>query len=79
LIEDGFKKERLFPVENKTVVTNPLEGAKNNRWLPVLEKYGLKFIPLPEVEWVKYEFKEKLLRLNQIFPEGIEIPKLYIG
>ena len=79
LIEDGFKKERLFPVENKTVVTNPLKGAKNNRWLPVLEKYGLKFIPLPEVEWVKYEFKEKLLRLNQIFPEGIEIPKLYIG
>ncbi len=79
LIEDGFKKERLFPVENKTVVTNPLKGAKNNRWLPVLEKYGLKFIPLPEVEWVKYEFKEKLLRLNQIFPEGIEIPKLFIG
>jgi uncharacterized protein (DUF362 family) len=79
LIEDGFKKERLFPVENKTVVTNPLKGAKNNRWLPVLEKYGLKFIPLPEVEWVKYKFKEKLLRLNQIFPEGIEIPKLYIG
>jgi uncharacterized protein (DUF362 family) len=79
LIGDGFRKERLFPVENKTVVTNPLKGAKNNRWLPVLEKYGLKFIPLPEVEWVKYEFKEKLLRLNQIFPEGIEIPKLYIG
>ncbi|MCJ7496840.1 MAG: DUF362 domain-containing protein [candidate division Zixibacteria bacterium] len=79
LIEDGFKKERIFPVENKTVVTDPLKGAKNNRWLPVLEKYGLKFQPLPEVEWVKYEFKEKLLRLNQIFPEGIEIPKLYIG
>jgi uncharacterized protein (DUF362 family) len=79
LIGDGFRKERLFPVENKTVVTEPLKGAKNNRWLPVLEKYGLKFIPLPEVEWVKYEFKEKLLRLNQIFPEGIEIPKLYIG
>ncbi len=79
LIGDGFRKERLFPVENKTVVTEPLKGAKNNRWLPVLEKYGLKFIPLPEVEWVKYEFKEKLLRLNQIFPEGIEIPKLFIG
>jgi uncharacterized protein (DUF362 family) len=79
LVEDGFRKERLFPVENKTVVTDPLKGAKNNRWIPVLEKYGLRFNSLPEVEWVKYEFKEKLLRLNEIFPEGIEIPKLYIG
>lgn len=79
LVEDGFRKERLFPVENKTVVTDPLKGAKNNRWIPVLEKYDLKFNSLPETEWVKYEFKEKLLRLNEIFPEGIEIPKLYIG
>jgi len=79
LIEDGFKKERLFTVENKTVVTDPHKGAKNNRWTKVLEKYGLKFYSLPEVEWVRYEFKEKLLRLHQIFPEGIEIPKLFIG
>ena len=79
LIEDGFSKSRLFPVENKTVVTDPRKGAGNNKWLPVLEKYGLPFIPLPEVEWVKYEFKEKLLRLDKIFPEGIEIPKMFIG
>jgi uncharacterized protein (DUF362 family) len=79
LLEDGFRKGELFPVENRTVVTNPRKGVKNNRWLPVLEKYGLEFIPLPEVEWIKYPFKEKLLRLNQIFPEGIEIPKLFIG
>ncbi|HVP35672.1 MAG TPA: DUF362 domain-containing protein [Terriglobales bacterium] len=79
LFEDGFRKEKLFPVENKTVVTNPQKGAINNRWIPVLEKYGLRFNSLPETEWVKYEFKEKLLRLNEIFPEGIEIPKIYIG
>lgn len=79
LIEDGFSQEKLFPVENKTVVTNPRKGAKKNKWLPVLESYGLLFIPLPEVEWVRYEFKEKLLRLNEIFPRGIEIPKMFIG
>lgn len=79
LIQDGFDRNRLLPVENKTVVTNPRKGAENNRWIPVLEKYGLKFNSLPETEWVKYEFREKLLRLNEIFPEGIEIPKLYIG
>lgn len=79
LIDDGFPKEKLFPVENKTVVTNPRKGAENNKWQPILKKYGLPFIPLPEVEWVKYDFKGKLLKLDEIFPEGIEIPKMYVG
>jgi uncharacterized protein (DUF362 family) len=79
LLKDGFGRERLLPVENKTVVTNPVKGAVNNCWKPVLDKYNLPFIPLPGVEWVKYGFKGKLLKLNEIFPEGIEIPKMYIG
>jgi uncharacterized protein (DUF362 family) len=79
LVEDGFPRERLFPVENKTVVTNPTKGAQNNLWMPVLKKHGLGFTPLPDVEWTVYQFKEKLLKLDQIFPEGIQIPKMYIG
>ncbi|MBI3961538.1 MAG: DUF362 domain-containing protein [Deinococcus sp.] len=79
LVEDGYPKERLLPVENKTVVTNPREGAKNNKWLPVLDRYGLSFTPLPEVEWTVYAFKSPLLKLNEIFPEGIQIPKMFIG
>jgi uncharacterized protein (DUF362 family) len=79
LLEDGFHPEKLAPVENKTVVTNPRKGVVNNRWLPVLQRYGVPSTPLPEVEWVVYPFKSPLLRLNQIFPEGIEIPKLYPG
>ena len=61
------------------MVTNPVKGARNNKWTPILQKYGIEFIPLPGVEWIKYEFKDKLLKLNQIFPEGIEIPKMFIG
>jgi uncharacterized protein (DUF362 family) len=79
LLEGGFPKDRLFPVENKTVVTNPRQGARNNRWLPVLEKHGLPFIPLPEVEWTVYPFRSPLLKLNEIFPEGIQIPKMFSG
>ncbi len=79
MLDDGFSKDKLFPVENKTVVTNPKKGARNNKWFPVLEKYGLPFISLPEVEWVTYTFKEELLMLDTIFPEGIQIPKMYIG
>jgi uncharacterized protein (DUF362 family) len=79
LLEAGFPKEKLYPVENKTVVTNPHKGALNNRWLPVLDRYGIPFIALPEVEWMVYPFKSPLLKLNEIFPEGIEVPKLYSG
>ncbi len=79
LTEDGFAADKLFPLENKTVVTNPHKGARNNLWMPVLEKYGLGFTALPEVEWVTYDFGDELLKLNEIFPEGIEIPKMYVG
>lgn len=79
LREDGYRREQLYPVENKTVVTNPVKGARNNLWAPILEKYGLDFLPLPGVEWVVHEFKEKLLKLDAIFPEGIQIPKMFMG
>lgn len=79
LLDDGFPKSKLYPLENKTVVTNPIKGAENNLWTPILEKYGLPFIPLPQQEWTVYKFKSKLLKLNDIFPDGIEIPKMYIG
>ncbi len=79
LVEDGYAPDKLLSVENKTVVTNPIQGAKNNLWMPVLDKYGLSFTPLTEVEWIVYQFKEKLLKLNDIFPEGIQIPKMYVG
>src|SRR5438046_7044516 len=57
LVSDGFERSKLFPVENKTVVTDPRRGAQNNLWLPVLKRYGLPFIPLPEVDWMVYPFK----------------------
>ncbi len=79
LLADGFNRARIFPVENKTVVTDPVEGCRNNKWLPVLQRHGLPFIPLPDVEWTVHRFASPLLKLNQIFPEGIEIPKMYVG
>ena len=79
LIEDGFALHRLYPVENKTVVTDPRQGALENQWSPVLERYGLPFIPLPEVPWERHEFKGDLVMVDKIFPDGIEIPKMFIG
>ena len=79
LLEDGYAKEKLFPTENKTVVTNPVKGAVNNKWMPILNTYDVGFTPLPDEEWITYEFQHKLLKLNDIFPEGIEIPKMFVG
>ncbi len=79
MLADGFSRERLIPIENKTVVTNPREGCRNNRWERVLERHGLTFTPLTEVEWQLFTFKSPLLKLNDIFPEGIQIPSMYQG
>jgi len=79
LLEDGYERRRILPVENKTVVTDPVAGCRNNKWSPVLARHGLPFIPLPDVEWTIYRFKSPLLKLNQIFPEGIEIPTYIVG
>ena len=79
MIEDRYPLDMIVPVENRTVVTDPIKGARNNRWMSVLDSHGLKFTPLTDVKWVKHEFREPLLKLDQIFPEGIEIPEMYIG
>jgi intein/homing endonuclease len=79
LLADGYDRGRIFPVENKTVVTNPIAGCRANKWMPVLARHRLGFTPLPDVEWTVYRFKTPLLKLNDIFPEGIEIPRMYVG
>jgi len=79
LVDDGYERARIFPVENKTVVTNPVGGCRNNKWEPVLRRHGVSFTPLPDVEWIVYPFTSPLLKLNRIFPEGIEVPKMYVG
>jgi len=75
----GFPREGLIPVENKTVVTDPLKGARLNGWDPVFAKHGVTFRPLTGEKWVTYRPKAKLQILDQIFPEGFQIPELFIG
>ena len=79
LLAGPYTPDNVLPVENKTVVTDPIKGARNNLWLPVLDKHGCRFTSLTDVNWIVYKFKSKLLKLNRIFPEGIEIPEIYLG
>ncbi len=77
LVNDESKG--LHAVENETVVTDLIKGVKQNKWANILKRYNLKFEPLTKVEWVKYKSKKDLLALNEIFPEGNYIPKMFIG
>lgn len=79
MIDDGYERDRIIPIENKTVVTNPIKGANNNRWMKILDQYGLDFVPLPDVRWVRHQFSEPLMKLHEIFPEGIEVPEIFMG
>ncbi len=69
-------------VQNNTVVTDPKKGERLNRYLPVLEKYG---VPVryncfaDDLKWVRYEPKGRMLALPHIYPEGITIPEFFIG
>jgi len=79
MLDDGFTPSRIFPVENKTVVTDPYQGMVNNAWKPILDHYGIPFTALMDVEWTIHPFKEPLLKLNDIFPEGILVPRMFTG
>jgi len=46
LLEDGFSAEKLWPVENKTVVKDPVNVARNKKWMSVLKKYLLDLTQL---------------------------------
>lgn len=75
--EDGYTD--IVALENKTVVTDHIRGAVQNKWIPILKKYDVDFIPLTDVEWVDYIPINKMLAMNKIFPDGFKIPKPFIG
>lgn len=81
LLEDGYPRHNLYACHNRTVVVSAKRGERNNKHLPVVQKYGLENVHLYEKaeEWVCYHPKGKIRVLNEIFPDGIYIPKRLIG
>ncbi len=76
---DGFQD--IVPAQNGTVVVNSHRAEVSNKHKVVLDKYGLESVHLTDddVRWVKYEPKGEILVLNDIFPDGIEVPETLIG
>jgi len=72
----------LVTVHNNTVVTDPVKGGKLNKLTPVYEKHKIRelFNFKPEdMGWKTYKPAAKMLALDTIFPDGIQIPDYFEG
>ena len=80
LHQSGFND--LVCMQNKTVVSDAVRGAKLNCFGVVLEHYQ---IPIRynydpnHMHWTFYTPKAHMLVLNRIFPEGLKIPDFMHG
>ena len=81
MLHAGWRPEQLIPAQNATVVVDPKVGSVNNHLVSVADKHGLEFVWLyePDAKWIIYEPESELLALPEIFPQGIEIPEMFIG
>ena len=82
LVAAGYPAESLFGAHNRTVVVSARKGEVANKHKPVLEKHGVRNVHLYEKgeEWVRFEPKRhKFHVLHEIFPDGVKIPKRFIG
>ena len=71
----------LIAAHNGTVVVNSYEGEVKNKHKAAKEKVGLPDIHLdsPPNGWIDYKPKAEMLVLDDIFPEGIQIPESFPG
>ena len=71
----------LVAAHNGTVVVNSYEGEFKNKHKAAQGKVGLPDIHLdsPPNNWVDYKPKAEMLVLDDIFPEGIQIPETFPG
>ena len=71
----------LVAAHNGTVVVDSYEGEYKNKHKAAQEKSGLPDIHLdsPPNRWIDYKPKAEMLVLDDIFPEGIQIPEIYPG
>ncbi len=80
LKQAGF--DDLVCVQNQTVITNAFKGEDLNNYVPIFKQYELpvlyNFKP-EDMTWVDYKPKAKMLALDHIYPEGLQIPDYFIG
>jgi uncharacterized protein (DUF362 family) len=73
--------EHLIAAHNGTVVVDARVGERNNKHRYVTDKYGIANVHLyePQVEWIPYTPSKPFLVLDRVFPDGVTIPKMFVG
>ena len=81
LLADGYGRDQIMGIHNRTVVVDSKVGEVANKHRPVLEQHQVPWVHTFDegVEWTRYEPKGRMRVLDSIYPEGIWIPKLLIG
>lgn len=78
----GAGYEDIVGVHNDTVVVDTADGERNNKHRFVTDNNDVPCLYLYEqdFEWVHYEPKSRpFLVLDEVFPEGVHIPKALVG
>ena len=75
----GFKD--LVAAHNGTVVVDSYEGEANNKHKAAQDRMGLPSVHLDSLpnRWVDYKPKAEMMVLDEIFPEGIQVPESFAG
>ena len=73
--------DELIGAHNGTVVVDSYEGEAKNKHKAVQDRHDLPTVHLdsPPNRWVDYKPKAEMLVLDDIFPEGIQIPEIFAG
>jgi len=73
--------QNLIGAHNRTVVVDAYVAEVNNKQKYVVDKYGVQNLHLyePQVEWVTYRPRQPFLVLDDVYPDGVKIPKTFIG
>ena len=86
LLDMGFSRDLIHACHNRTVVVDARLGERENKQLPVVEKYGLRNIHLYDEgeEWIHVreavgDLADDFLCLNDVYPDGFHIPKRFLG
>ncbi|MFX1285636.1 MAG: LAGLIDADG family homing endonuclease [Promethearchaeota archaeon] len=79
LINDGLNPEEIIPTENQTVVTHPYKGAYGNKWFPIFKKYQTQYRPLTNEKWIKFNPKNEVPWMRELFKDNIIIPEIFMN
>jgi uncharacterized protein (DUF362 family) len=76
----GF--DDMVCVQNKTVVSNAVKGARLNLYDPIWQYYRVPVLynyDAADMIWMPYKPKAQMLVLHDIYPKGIHIPDFFLG